>query len=77
MPHSVEKEFTFSFSSKERRSKLTVPVTIPLVSSPAELVGQLHKMHNLPCYVIDGKLLLDELFLLPSPNVALSQPFPY
>ncbi|XP_076459255.1 FERRY endosomal RAB5 effector complex subunit 3-like [Babylonia areolata] len=53
MPHSVEKEFTFSFGSKEGRSTLTVPVTIPLESSPAELVGRLQKMHNLPCNVID------------------------
>ena len=54
MPHSVEKEFTFSFGSKEGRSKLTVPVTIPLISSTTELVEQLHKMHNLPCYIIGG-----------------------
>ncbi|KAK7113652.1 FERRY endosomal RAB5 effector complex subunit 3-like [Littorina saxatilis] len=53
MPHSVEKEFTFTFSSKEGKSKLTVPVTIPLVSSCTELVGRLQKMHNLPCNVID------------------------
>ena len=56
MPHSVEKEFTFSFSSREGRSTLTVPVTIPLVSSTAELAGQLHKMHNLPGNVVDGSI---------------------
>ncbi|KAK7492835.1 hypothetical protein BaRGS_00015973 [Batillaria attramentaria] len=53
MPHAVEKDFTFTFSSKEGTWLLTVPVTIPLSSPPVELVGRLKKAHNLPCYVID------------------------
>lgn len=55
MPHTVEKEFTFCFGSRGQACRLTVPVTVPLSSSPSELVGRLQTMHNLPCYITDGK----------------------
>ena len=51
---SVEKEFVFSFGSKEMNSTLKVPITIPLEQTVSDLVGRLIKAHNIPCYVEDG-----------------------
>ncbi|XP_063971713.1 protein C12orf4 homolog [Lytechinus pictus] len=48
---SVQKEFTFSFKTKEYLTKLAVPITIPLNISAEEFVGRLTCAHNLPCFV--------------------------
>ncbi|KAL5018621.1 hypothetical protein ScPMuIL_004343 [Solemya velum] len=53
MSLAVEKEFVFTFSSKDQKSTLKVPVTIPLQQSASDLVGRLVAAHNLPCYVED------------------------
>lgn len=54
MPATVKKDFRFEFSSKELKSTLTVPVTIPLSqTSVREFVGRLIIAHDLPCYVQD------------------------
>ncbi|XP_041363470.1 protein C12orf4 homolog [Gigantopelta aegis] len=61
MSASVEKEFVFTFRSKNLRSTLTVPVTIPLPTSVSEFVGRVVLAHNLPCFVEhELKELLDE-----------------
>ena len=54
MPASVEKDFEFSFASKDLRSTLTVPVTVPLPTSVSEFAGRIVLAHNLPCFVEDG-----------------------
>ncbi|XP_030847062.1 protein C12orf4 homolog [Strongylocentrotus purpuratus] len=48
---SVQKEFTYSFKTKEYLTKLGVPITIPLNISAEEFVGRLISAHNLPCFV--------------------------
>ncbi|KAH9495818.1 hypothetical protein Btru_013383 [Bulinus truncatus] len=51
MPHSIEKDFTYNFETKTTSSTLTVPLTIPLHSSPKEFVARLVHLHNLPSFV--------------------------
>ncbi|XP_033747327.1 protein C12orf4-like isoform X1 [Pecten maximus] len=52
MSATVKKDFEFVFSSKEQKSKLTVPITIPLSQTRIkEFVGRLVTAHDLPCYV--------------------------
>ncbi|OWF51817.1 protein C12orf4-like [Mizuhopecten yessoensis] len=52
MPATVKKEFEFEFRSKEHKSRLTIPITIPLSqTSIKEFVGRLITAHDLPCYV--------------------------
>ncbi|KAK6170121.1 hypothetical protein SNE40_018593 [Patella caerulea] len=53
MQHSIEKEFSFTFTSKDEKSTLTVPVTIPVNVSTEEFMGRLILSHNLPCYIED------------------------
>lgn len=50
-----ERDFVYTFYSKNLKSTVTVPVTIPLSTSVSEFVGRLVNAHNLPCYVEDGE----------------------
>ncbi len=54
MLSTVEKEFVFVFGSKDVKSTLRVPVSIPLGQSVNDLVGRLVKAHDLPCFTEDG-----------------------
>uniref|UniRef100_A0A2C9JQK1 Uncharacterized protein n=1 Tax=Biomphalaria glabrata TaxID=6526 RepID=A0A2C9JQK1_BIOGL len=51
MPHSIEKDFTYSFDTKTTTSSLKVPLTVPLHISAKEFVSRLVHLHNLPCFV--------------------------
>ncbi|XP_067673825.1 FERRY endosomal RAB5 effector complex subunit 3-like [Haliotis asinina] len=51
--HTEERDFVYTFLSKNLKSTVTVPVTIPLSTSVSEFVGRLVNAHNLPCYVED------------------------
>lgn len=61
---SAERDFTFEFSCKEKKSTLRVPIAIPPSQSAADLTGRLVNQHNLPCYVEnDLQKALEEFFL--------------
>lgn len=51
MPLSVEREFEYTFTSKDQESTLRVPVTIPAGQSASDLTGRLMFEHSLPCYI--------------------------
>ncbi|RUS88413.1 hypothetical protein EGW08_003809 [Elysia chlorotica] len=53
MPHTVEKDFVYTFETKTTQSKLTVPITIPISISFREFVARLVRAHNLPCFIED------------------------
>lgn len=53
MPHSVEKDFTYTFETKTSHSKLTVPITLPINISYREFVARLVRAHHLPCFIED------------------------
>lgn len=55
MPLTVEREFVYTFSSKDQESVLRVPVTIPYTLDACDLTGRLVYEHNLPCYIESGK----------------------
>lgn len=59
MPLSVEKEFVYTFTSKDRESILRVPVIIPVSQQAEDLTGRLVFEHNLPCFI--EKDLTDKL----------------
>ncbi|XP_072172139.1 FERRY endosomal RAB5 effector complex subunit 3-like [Diadema setosum] len=50
---SVQREFTFSFKTKEYLTKLAVPISIPPTISCEEFAGRLMNAHSLPCFVED------------------------
>lgn len=52
MPHTIEKDFTFSYHTRTTKSTLTTPVTIPLPSTSKEFAARLIQAHSLPCFVI-------------------------
>ncbi|XP_059165368.1 protein C12orf4 homolog [Physella acuta] len=52
MPHTIEKDFNYSFETKTTTSNLNVPITVPMNNSPQEFVGRLVQLHNLPCFVV-------------------------
>ncbi|XP_074648788.1 FERRY endosomal RAB5 effector complex subunit 3-like [Tubulanus polymorphus] len=54
MPLTVERDFVYTYRSKEERCTLTAPVTIPLETSIDDLVGRLIKAHCLPCFAVNG-----------------------
>ncbi|KAL4240488.1 hypothetical protein ACF0H5_001279 [Mactra antiquata] len=51
MPLSVEKEFVYTFVSKDVESVLKVPVEIPASQPAQDLTGRLFFEHNLPCFI--------------------------
>ncbi|GFO41789.1 protein c12orf4 homolog [Plakobranchus ocellatus] len=51
MPHSVEKDFIYTFETKTTKSKLCVPITLPICISCKEFVARLVQAHNLPCFI--------------------------
>ncbi|XP_060575624.1 protein C12orf4 homolog [Ruditapes philippinarum] len=51
MPLSIEREFVYTFASKDVESVLRVPVTIPYSQPARDLTGRLVFEHNLPCYI--------------------------
>lgn len=55
MPLTVEREFVYTFTSKDQESELRVPVTIPYQQDARDLTGRLVYEHNLPCYIEAGK----------------------
>lgn len=59
MPHTIEKDFNYSFETKTTTSNLNVPITVPMNISPQEFVGRLVHLHNLPCFVVRGKSMFD------------------
>lgn len=54
MPLSLEKEFVYTFASKDTESVLRVPVVIPVSQPAQDLTGRLIFEHNLPCYIEKG-----------------------
>ena len=62
MPLSTEKEFTYTFSSKDLKSTLRVPVVIPQEQDARDLTGRLVFEHNLPCYIEDGIMYINKHF---------------
>ncbi|XP_052781780.1 protein C12orf4 homolog isoform X2 [Mya arenaria] len=63
MPLSVEKEFTYVFTSKDVESVLRVPVKIPYPQDARDLTGRLVFEHNLPCYIEDDLCTKIEKFI--------------
>ncbi|GFS13853.1 protein C12orf4 homolog [Elysia marginata] len=53
MPHTVEKDFIYTFDTKTTHSKLKVPITLPISISYREFVARLVRAHNLPCFIIE------------------------
>lgn len=51
MPLSVEQEFVYTFTSKDEKNTLRVPVSIPVSQPAADLAGRLLYEHSLPCYI--------------------------
>jgi len=62
MPLSTEKEFIYTFSSKDLKSTLRVPVVIPQEQDARDLTGRLVFEHNLPCYIEDGIMYINKNF---------------
>ena len=54
MPHSVEKDFSYTFYTKTSNATLKVALTIPLKNSAHEFVARLVQQHKLPCFVEEG-----------------------
>jgi hypothetical protein len=55
MPLSIEREFVYTFASKDVESVLRVPVTLPYSQPARDLTGRLVFEHNLPCYIENGE----------------------
>ncbi|XP_060068652.1 protein C12orf4 homolog [Ylistrum balloti] len=69
MTATVKKDFEFVFSSKEQKSKLTIPVLIPLSQiSIREFVARLVTAHDLPCYVEEDLLKQLQAFVTKESN---------
>ncbi|CAL1529220.1 unnamed protein product [Lymnaea stagnalis] len=51
MPHTIEKDFSYTFHTKTTNSTLNVPITVPMHNDSKEFVARLTQVHNLPCFV--------------------------
>lgn len=54
-----KREFVFDFKDSGKHQRLTVPIPIPLKIGAKEFVLRLISFHNLPCYLEQGKKILE------------------
>ena len=62
---TVEKEFKFTFPTITTNEEyvLRLPITIPMEETVKEFAYRIINAFQLPCYILDGKLSINQLRL--------------